>query len=146
MHRLVLRGAAIGLALCALWAAPAAIAAPAGPANMTTVPAVGTPAVDIASRRGWQPRRGPSRGWHGPRMGPRYGWNGPRGRYGYGPRFRPYRYGYYNRPNWGWGFAAPFIAAPFLAAPYYWNDDCGYVSVRRWFNGRRVWVRQYQCF
>ncbi len=41
---------------------------------------------------------------------------------------------------------APIVIAPFAYNSGYYNDDCGYVSARRWVNGRRIWVRRYQCW
>ncbi len=69
------------------------------------------------------------RGWHGNR------WYGGRRWYGGG--------GWYGG-GWGWGF--PLVVAPYAYNNGYYNDDCGYATVRRWVNGRRIWVRRYQCW
>lgn len=70
-----------------------------------------------------------NRGWHGNR------WYGGRRWYGGG--------GWYGG-GWGWGF--PLVVAPYAYNGGYYNDDCGYATVRRWVNGRRIWVRRYQCW
>lgn len=131
-------GVAAGFAILAAGFSAPASAAPVAPGAVRQ--ALGDAPSDVIQvRRGgryvggyhgggrrWV-HRGPVRGWHG---GPRrygYGWYGGRRYYG------------------GWGWGAPLVVAPFAAAPYYGND-CGYVSVRRWVNGRRIWVRRYQCW
>jgi hypothetical protein len=78
--------------------------------------------------RGWH-GGGWNRGWHGNRWYGGRRWYGGNGWYGGG---------------WGWGF--PLVVAPYAYNNGYYNDDCGYVTVRRWVNGRRIWVRRYQCW
>jgi hypothetical protein len=136
MKSLYTLGVAAGLAALAVGFSAPASAAPAAPIAIKQ--AVGeAPSNVIDVRRGGPHWRGGrhfgGRHWGGRRWGHHGGW----GHYRHGWRRHHHRRWYGG--GWAWGL-------PFAVAPYYYNDDCGYVTVRRWVHGRRVWVRRYQCW
>lgn len=154
MKSLYTLGVAAGLAVLAAGFSTPVSAAPAAPFAIKQ--ALGEAPSDVVEVRhggghGGMHWRG--RGWGGGRHwggGPR--WHGGR-HWGHGGRWYGNR-GFYGRRwyggsgwyggGWGWGF--PLVVAPYAYSGGYYNDDCGYVTVRRWVNGRRIWVRRYQCW
>ncbi|HSL80707.1 MAG TPA: hypothetical protein VK877_13720 [Pseudolabrys sp.] len=67
-----------------------------------------------------------------------------RGGWGWGPAFG---LGLGIGHGWGWGYPYAYPPGPYYyGTPYYGRPACGWVRVRAWRNGHRVYRRVWRCW